>query len=426
VLTSIHSHNSILLYSFQLVCLGCFSFSVITNIIVFIILRRFNLYVGTDVALKDDRYLVFVLRVLREETIVAQSIDYIARCVDGVKNVSVIIVGTERERNDLGLNPTLERARAAIANLSQFMVVEAPAGRNGTHAHQTNYALRFINTNSHNTWTFTLDIDSQFGRRALYAAVEAINADVDIIQQHALFLSNYQRLSTLHRAHAIYQSAWTIRHEMKRVYLNLSIGISLAHVVGHGLCIRLSKLCEYGGFPEETPFEDINLGFYLISSGETIHSLPVFELGDNPVTLRDGFRQEYSWSYAAMLYFRYLRHFRSKCPTKFSEHRSRALVLASVGTWTYIRWLIGSWFSVLLLGFAILGDWVAIATVAAVSCEYTQCALRFHSLRLLTNIELALSPFYVLLGILRRSIPADKAFIDWMAFRTVTKHKTPH
>jgi hypothetical protein len=63
-------------------------------------------------------------------------------------------------------------------------------------AHQVNYAAQLLPQRGvpASTWLFLVNIDSQFSRDGLMAVVEHIDNEARIIQQSAVFLSNYSRL----------------------------------------------------------------------------------------------------------------------------------------------------------------------------------------------------------------------------------------
>jgi hypothetical protein len=408
-----------------IILIGFFSFSVASNILIWLSLKPLYQHEDRKTSLQADRHLVLVLRVYQETKNIEKAIKYIAASIGGFSNVCVIVVGTERERENGG-NPTLSQASRLTSGLPNWRIVEAPLKLNGTHAHQTNFATKLVETDPHRTWVLTLDIDSEFGRDGLHAFIEQINDGEKIIQQHALFTSNFTRICWLQKAHAIVQSAWTIRHEMKRAFLNRKGNISVAHVVGHGLCINLTTLSDYGGFPEDTAFEDINLGFYLVSSGGRINSLPVLEIGDTPSTAIAGLRQEYSWSYAAMLYPAYFLHYRRKFPGRFRTNKIRALVFSGMGVWSYVRWLIGSWFALWLIYTAVNGNLLALACIISIAAEYTQAVFVMMRFGNVSWSAFVLAPVLVLVGIVRRSLPADMAWLDWLRKGAITKLKTPH
>lgn len=66
------------------------------------------------------------LRLYEEENNIETTISYIDNAISNSPNISVIIVGTARERNAIGENPTLLTASRAISHLKNFLVVEAP------------------------------------------------------------------------------------------------------------------------------------------------------------------------------------------------------------------------------------------------------------------------------------------------------------
>jgi cellulose synthase/poly-beta-1,6-N-acetylglucosamine synthase-like glycosyltransferase len=109
---------------------------------------------------------------------------------------------------------------------------------------------------------------------------------------------------------ALLQSKWTLSHELPRL-INQSeskFGNCLegAHVVGHGLCIRLDILAKVNYFPISFINEDLPLGYLLRLSGEIIYPLPLLENAQSPTTIRSMFNQYKTWFYGVIYYPQYL------------------------------------------------------------------------------------------------------------------------
>lgn len=374
--------------------------------------------------LTNGKHLVFILKVFNEVPTIADTCEYLLGLCRGRSNIKVIIVGTFRERDMQGRNPTLDIARRETKGCDFISIIECPY--EGSHAVQNNYGLSFIKSDPSLTWVMTLDVDSRTGSVGLDQAIEQINNDRIVIQQSTAFLSNYERLSHLQKGHALYQSRWTIAHEMKRIMMHNCCGLSVAHVVGHGLCINLRTLNELGNFPEDTPFEDIHLGFYISTKGIPIVPLRSLELGDTPVRVMDGLRQEFSWSVGAMNYpryvFRYLRQFPVTQPLEYF----RIFGLATHGFIGYLGWLISSW---VLLGttyLAVQGMQLASLFLFLYVFEYLQCIRYFYQRGWLKLSDAVVSPFYFAFGFYRRSFPANACLAVWLAKKKVSKYKTRH
>lgn len=399
--------------------------SLVNNLAIFCILRRFSAALIRNTQLEDEKHLVLILKVFQENELIESTVNYIAKEIEELNNISVIIVGTARERNHSGINLTLVLAENAASELKDFHIIEAPSD-NGYHASQNNYALKTIKTPPDQTWILTLDIDSRFSRKGLIGMIENINDGKTVIQQSCLFLSNFRELGILQKGHAIYQSRWTIAHEIKRITFHNKTFVNVAHVVGHGLCIQLATLTKYGGFPEQVVAEDIALGFLLVADRKTITSLSVFEVGDCPNTLADGLRQEYVWSHGAMEYPLYLSLLIRDYPQIWNRNKFRCLAIVTQGVVSYIGWLTCSWIILMTIIGCVHGFVLALVYLFFYSCEFVQCSWYFYSLRLIPIKYFFLSPVIGLLGSLRRSIGADYGFILKLAGRSPYKYKTHH
>ncbi|HEX8672895.1 MAG TPA: glycosyltransferase, partial [Longimicrobium sp.] len=295
-------------------------------------------YRPSPATLRPDRQITILLPVLQEAAIIERAVRYIEVCREGLGQVELYIIGTARERDESGTNPTLEHAEASARQLGRVHIIEAPR-TDGWMVHQLNYAFsHLIATSRHprKEWIFLINVDSQFSREGLEEMIGYINQGVPVLHQCAVFLSNFAALRAPLKAFALWQSRWTLAHELKRFALNRKCSYALMHVVGHGLCINLDTVSRYNGFPEETLTEDLHFGFYLAAAGEKVVSLRTIEMADHPTTLTDVFRQKYVWSFGPMLYIRYLQAFRRKFPAKWRANRIRPIVLTLQGLLSFL------------------------------------------------------------------------------------------
>ena len=408
-------------YLYFLLCLR----SIFSTIFICLVLRRFIRPHIPENPLSADKHLVIILKVFEETRLIEETITYIKRHTHNINNLKVIIVGSARERNSEGNNETLKLAASVIPRSAEYIIVEDPE-LNGSHAHQNNYALQFIKTPHDRTWIMTLDIDSKFSKRGLQAVVNEINSNTLVMQQSCLFLSNFPRLSVIQKGHAIYQSRWTIAHELKRILLHNHTFLSVAHVVGHGLCIRLDTLFFFGGFPEETMTEDIHLGYYIVAARLPIKSIPIFEIGDSPEHFRDGLRQEYVWSFGAMNYPQYHSVFRKRFPDIWKKNRFRCFIIMVESIISYVGWLTCSWLVASAIVAAMCGSIPALWFVMLYIFEFLLCAVAFLYFGLMTKSDFIMTPIYGLLGAVRRSLGADIAAAAVLLGQSPKKHKTPH
>ncbi|MCE8456633.1 glycosyltransferase family 2 protein, partial [Rhodovulum sulfidophilum] len=148
---------------------------------------------------------------------------------------------------------------------------------------------------------------------------------------------------TLAKANALYQSFWTLSHEIPRL-LNQSQGSEFkqryanAHCVGHGLFISIELFEELGGLPEDTLTEDLFLGFKVRASGTSISPVPYLEYADAPSNFRSAFRQKRVWFWGPMLYPYYLLQV-LRTGKLSPQDIARASAIALQGWLSSWRWL---------------------------------------------------------------------------------------
>jgi cellulose synthase/poly-beta-1,6-N-acetylglucosamine synthase-like glycosyltransferase len=402
--------------------------SIVSNFWIFLVLRRIRRYQApTDTTLESDRSLIIILPVLEETVLVRGTMEYILECIRGRTDIELWVVGTTRERVNHGDNATLNIARAVARQHRGVRVLEAD-DLNGRMAHQINFALRLLLASERdvgNTWVFITNIDSRFSKRALDTLVCKINRQVPVMLQSAVFLDNFRCLSLLGRGFAIWQSRWTVAHELRRLTVHNRWTYYLAHVVGHGLCINLCKIREFGLLPEDTPTEDLHFGFLLAASGERIRPLWVFEIADHPRSLSETLRQKMNWANGPILYPKYLMRFRATLPDKWRQHRLRSLIIAAQGTVSALDWLLVSF---LLAAFLVLSRHSILAALFLTfyCIEYLQCAVFFCQQGWIRYYDVVWTPVLVLVAGLLHSPPALACLIVRVAGRGKKAYKTRH
>jgi hypothetical protein len=249
-----------------------------------------------------------VIPVFREVDLIAECCRYFEDLAKRCGNAQVLICGTARERLN-GVNATLDLAASSIYDAQLIKVVECPL-ECGSKAEQINYALTTVEDLKGDDFIGIYDVDSRPSGNTLAFISSRVTSDVDIVQQHAVFTGNIFRINgnILLLGQALYQSRWTLVHEIGRFWLYNKNIIPAVHLVGHGLFIRARVLIIYNGIPTETDIEDAHLGFYASVDNLTIRSLPMFDISDSPENLRESFSQIYGWSKGpreAPLYARY-------------------------------------------------------------------------------------------------------------------------
>jgi hypothetical protein len=283
---------------------------------------------------------IVVLVKVYQETRRAKDLADRLHCITAIdKNISAIVVGTEREREN-GRNPTLTAMRGELADSQSIIIVEATGEQATSRPNQINFALAKIEGDEDNTWILHIDADTDISHSGVYEIIAAVNSGSKIILHSSLFTRNFESLGYLQKGHAILQSRWTLSHELLRIRLFEHFPYVLTHIVGHGSCIQLAKLREYGGWPPRLETEDIELGFYFCVNRETILSLSTLNNSDTPLSLGAGFKQELAWSFGALNYFVYPVHFLRQ----FGDFSWVRLAIVSLqGILLWLNWMLVSW-----------------------------------------------------------------------------------
>lgn len=241
-------------------------------------------------------------------------------------------------------------------NYKNVEVLDYP-GKKGLMAHQLNYACRYIMENNNPKKTFALiyNADSQISKNIIKLIEKFffLHPEARVIQQSSMFLTNQNEMPNTFTGHilksvAFLQSRWTLTHELPRIisqsttyYGEITEG---AHVVGHGLCIRIDSLDKAGFFPTSYINEDVPLGYILRLNGEKIFPFPVLENSESPNTINSMFTQYRTWFYGVMYYPLYMsRALRNKKYSKIKiflwgfKYIIRALIwLLSSFVWLFL------------------------------------------------------------------------------------------
>lgn len=357
----------------------------------------------------NGKTIYIILKVYREEAHIADAVRYLDHLVNRYLGVHAIIVGTAREKNAEGRNGTLRIAGELVKN-TRIAILEAPETIPPGIAGQLNYALSSL-TNPEAVWVLSIDVDGRMDEEGLEEIIYHVNNNAPVILQSSLFLKNFSELDVFQMGHALLQSRWTIAHEMLRVRLYRYLGLVLAHVVGHGTCINLEIIRRYGGYPTETPVEDIQLGFNLVCDGVDIISCNSLERSETPRSVWAGLKQEWAWSFGAMYYPLYYWHYERARRATGHAHSLRAAVMGVQGVVLYCNWLVVSWVICLALWSGLHGSGLAGAFVGLYYAEYALAALGFWRLGRLSRIGVAAALVAVPTAILRRSISANVALL---------------
>lgn len=214
----------------------------------------------------------------------------------------------------------------------------------GNMSDQLNFALRKLSKTEdlQNTYVCMYNADSIVSKDFPLYIKNFVNKNTkaEVIQQSALFLSNFTELGntisgSLLRAVALLQSRWTLAHEMPRIFNQLNSTSECAHIVGHGLIIKLGVMEKTGYFPNNYVNEDLPFGYILKLSGYDIYSFPQLENAQSPTSIKSMFTQYTTWFYGAFHYPKYMINAFRECPGK----KIQAFVWAAKYSIRSILWL---------------------------------------------------------------------------------------
>lgn len=368
---------------------------------------------------------VIILPVLREAGRLRETLDYIETHAPPARILECIIVGTARERGADGVNPTVGLARSLSEGRPLFRVLEAP-DPTAIKADQINWAALDIarRYDSEDTWLFLMDIDTQFSVAALEEASALMGLGADVIQEHSIFLADFERLPFIQQAHALYQSRWTLAHELKNNWLSNVSGWYVSHIVGHGAFIRLSSFTALGGMPRASVTEDLHFGYYIVASGRRIHSLRTLSVSETPDTLSAALAQQKTWAFGPLLYAHYRARMRVDIPATFAENRFRSFVIATVGMATFLNWLLLFPSVLLILALAVLGHSLAWAALGVYVADLTLASWFFVHRGWIPRDRVWLAPLLMIVHLPIRTLAAWRALIDLVLGRSIVRTKT--
>lgn len=235
------------------------------------------------------------------------------------KNITDRVNVLENSLNNITLTRDILSELINNTTDKRIKMIEYPF-EEGFMAHQLNYVCNIIEQNNtpENTYIIVYNIDSKVGKDTIVNLRNFINqTEAVVIQQSALFIKNIDSFTGFFRKYmlrgiALLQSRWTLAHEVPRILKQRFSKIGTlhepAHLVGHGLIIRLDVLSNVGYFPTIFINEDLPLGYLVRLHGYKIDIFPKLELADAPITINSMFKQYRTWFYGAGSYPQYMKY----------------------------------------------------------------------------------------------------------------------
>ena len=394
----------------------------IATLLTVLALRRHGVSDWEPQRLRDRNRIVILVKVYQEANRAVELVDRLMEILEIDRGLSAIIVGTERERV-AGQNATLTAIRDLLPLGHTISVIEASGKNAASRPDQINFALGAISWAADTTWVLHLDVDTEISLEGIHNVIEKVNSGVGVILQSSLFTKNFLDLGYFQKGHALLQSRWTLSHEMLRIRASKFSPYVLTHIVGHGSCINLRILKEYGGWPTQLETEDIELGFFLCVNGEPVSSLSTLNNSDTPTTVREGLKQELAWSFGALNYFVYPFYFMRK----FSEYsRLRLAAVSLQGILLWLNWMLVSWiFMGGVFFFVVSGSLTALMFLLITLLDYI--FFSYYSYVISVPEKPSKFVFYIpalFVAILRRSLSANFGLLRFLFKGRLSGHKT--
>lgn len=304
--------------------------------------------------------LCVLIPLLREQSVLPSLFARLIRLVEAHGEIELALVTTQREQLESSnqspstSNILRELMATYAGDRSRIHHFHFP-GRNRVVAEQLNYAIRCLAQSNtlpnERLYIAVYNADSVIDEDTLGSLIARAKSGAPVVQQSALFLANVPKLLSdgqyLLAANGLFQSSWTIHHELPR-YLLASGFVpltprwlckhSLVHCVTHGLIIRLDVLLRIGGFPTSSiGGEDLALGFILRTYGYEIIPVEKLENADTPNHLRALLTQLSGWFLGGLGYLSYWKVIPGP-QRKYSQSVVRTLTL--LGVLAYFKWLL--------------------------------------------------------------------------------------
>lgn len=244
---------------------------------------------------KDSSNIYLIIPVYKEEKIINELIDSFKKVVS--KNVKVVIVATEKEKD----NKTYNMAKEIIGSDSDFILIKYNK-TSGIMANQLNYAIDYIDSFDKSNYIIGIfNADSKIKPDHIQFVRNNIT-DSNCIQQYSYFV--HKNIPIINDAIS-WQNRWSVIFEAGRC--NNKLMNNMNYVVGHGLFIKSNLIKKCGYFPEDTINEDAFLSVILNYFGTIIIPMPYFEYADFVSSVQQYVKQQASWWNGPKHAFKYFR-----------------------------------------------------------------------------------------------------------------------
>lgn len=247
----------------------------------------------------SDFHINILIPCYREIKVINKTLEHFKEITNGIKNIDVYIITTEKEKVENNSNQTTYEYLLGleIMNEPNFHILNYP-NTSGIMADQLNYGMAEIlkkqNLSSDKIYFSVYNADSHPDNSTFIELSKRIqqNHFPKIIQQYSNYLLNYNSQNFIMKGFAIYQTAFELRNGL----INNNISNFLySHVVGHGLTIRADYITSINGFTSNFWCEDIYLTGLIHNNNEKILSLYSLDNAENPEKLKVQIIQNAVW-----------------------------------------------------------------------------------------------------------------------------------
>ena len=329
----------------------------------FFVFRWFSL--NRNIKESKDHNFIVVIPVFKEQKIIDETVDYFINGIDYPLNrIKIVIVTTEKENNGqekstIDIVKNIKNIINSKLNNEIIIHLHYPK-KSGKMVDQCNYAYDYILREfdgRKNMFVALYNADSRPDKNT-FKIVSYLSSKKDnqrVFQQSAIFFKNIETLGTnffssyLLKASAVFQTRWTLAHEMPRFFRQSFFinkyhkRVFLAHCVGHGLFMRGDFLKEIKEMPSGTVTEDLFFGYILSLLPESINPIPVLEEDDSPATIKSMLRQKYVWFFGPLDHIHYSSYFKNIYEKKFNTSSLLRNWFTVQGVIPAIIWFFQGW-----------------------------------------------------------------------------------
>lgn len=328
---------------------------------------------ATDSNIESNQPIYIVIPLLREQNRIKNLVNVLEPILKRHENVLITLITTEREfleKKNISNEPsTYEMVKDIIVNSkysSRYFHFHFP-GFNKVVAEQLNYGVSELKKSIGDDGYFTAffafyNADSKIDIE-LFDNIKGKLSYNKVLQQSSLFTLNIEEILNngryLTACFGIYQSIWTIKHEIPRLliasnyykFLPKAIANNLLnYCITHGLIIPGVIFDNIGGFPiTKQGGEDIAIGYVLRANGYVIEPINNLENSETPIKFKSIWMQLAHWYVAVVSY---LDFHNLLWKNKIGNSSKKIILLSTQGIYDALSWLFKGWG---IIGYLILG-----------------------------------------------------------------------